>query len=110
VHKVRVSPEEEGQLVLLAARAGGVSIPRLLVERALSSDGVTAAERRSVVVELFALRRVLSGVASDVNGLARRGPDGFPVEEARELLRRTYELAVGIDDAIDRLAAAGVRG
>ena len=56
----------------LRARAGecGVSVPRLLVESALS--GVeTPAERRAWIAELFELRRVLATVANNVNQLAK---------------------------------------
>jgi hypothetical protein len=47
-----------------------VSVPRLLVESALS--GVeTPAERRAWIAELFELRRLLATVANNVNQLAR---------------------------------------
>ena len=56
----------------LRARAGElrVSVPRLLVESALS--GVeTPAERRAWIAELFELRRLLATVANNVNQLAK---------------------------------------
>lgn len=71
VHKVRVSPEEAGRLAVLAEGAG-VSVPRLLVDAALSEDrGLTVADHRQVLTELFRVDRVLSGAASNVNQLAR---------------------------------------
>ena len=56
----------------MRARAGelGVSVPRLLVESALS--GVeTPAERRAWIAGLFELRRLLATVANNVNQLAK---------------------------------------
>jgi Bacterial mobilisation protein (MobC) len=67
--QVLLTEEERDQL---RARAGelGVSVPRLLVESALS--GVkTPAQRRSWMTELFELRRLLATVANNVNQLAR---------------------------------------
>jgi hypothetical protein len=62
--------EVEG--VGLRARAAGlgVSVPRLLVESALS--GVeTPAERRAWIAEVFELRRLLATIANNINQLAR---------------------------------------
>ena len=56
----------------LRARAGelGVSVPRLLVESALS--GVeTPGERRAWIAEVFEVRRLLATVANNVNQLAK---------------------------------------
>jgi hypothetical protein len=67
--QVLLTAEEQEQL---RARAGelGVSVPRLLVESALS--GVeTPAERRAWIVELFELRRLLATIANNVNQLAK---------------------------------------
>jgi hypothetical protein len=74
-------PREISQQVLLTARereqlrarAGelGVSVPRLLVESALS--GVeTPAERRAWIAELFELRRLLATIANSC-----RRPSGW---------------------------------
>ncbi len=62
----------ESEQFRLRERAGvlGVSVPRLLVESALS--GVeTPGERRAWVAELFELRRLLATVANNVNQLAK---------------------------------------
>ena len=67
--KVRLSLEEKRRL---RERAGelGVSVPRLMVEAALS--GVeTPAQRRAWVAELFELRRLSATVANNVNQLAK---------------------------------------
>src|SRR4051794_9659558 len=59
-HEVKVTPEEEARLLLLA-EAQGVTVPRLLVESALSAAGETPAERRNAIAELFGLHRLLAG-------------------------------------------------
>ncbi len=67
--QVLLTEEEREQL---RARAGelGVSVPRLLVESALS--GVeTPTERRAWIAGLFELRRLLATVANNVNQLAK---------------------------------------
>lgn len=108
-HVVMTSPEEEGVLALKAARAR-VTIPRLLVESALSEGGETPTDRRQLMVDLFAARRELARVGVNVNQLARKANvgDGFPVEDARGYLVASRALAARIDAAIDRLSAEGV--
>lgn len=112
-HKVTTSPEEEAQLLLLAGELR-VTVPRLLVESTLSRDGVLPAERKQLMVDLFAVRRQLSGVATNLNQLARRANVGeLPVVEVREELRHLREVAGPggrIDQALEALAAAGVGG
>lgn len=113
--EVWANDEERALLEERAAAAGGITIPRLLVEAALSGSGETPSERRAAVVELFALRRSLSGMAVNLNQAARRANvgDGFPVDVVREDLAELRRLAGPggrIDAAIDGLAAEGVRG
>jgi hypothetical protein len=67
--KVRLSLEERGQLRERAAELG-VSVPRLLVESALSG-AETATGRRVMIAELFEVRRLLATVANNVNQLAK---------------------------------------
>ena len=67
--QVTLTPSEQREL---RERAAGlrVSVPRLLVESALS--GVeTPAERQAWIAELFELRRLLATVANNVNQLAK---------------------------------------
>ena len=67
--QVTLTEEEQRELRERAGRLG-VSVPRLLVESALS--GVeTPAERRAWLAELFELRRLLATVANNVNQLAK---------------------------------------
>lgn len=68
-HLVRLSDEEQVQIVA-RARVVGVSVPRLLVEAALAGDAQTASERRALVAEFLATRRLLARVSNNVNQLA----------------------------------------
>lgn len=115
VVKVRVSAEERAELDRLRGLAGGITVQRLLVESALSAGEGTPSERRAALVELFGLRRDLSGMAVNLNQAARRANagDGFPVEEVRVALVELRRLAGPggrIDVVIDGLAGEGVRG
>ncbi len=104
-HEVRVSPEEEGMLLQLAA-AQGITIPRLLVESALAQEsGETVSERRNAVAELFAVYRLLASVANNVNQIARIAntdrqvpvETGVVLDEVRAVARR-------VDAVIDELS------
>lgn len=76
-HRVRVSPEEEAQLVLRAERLG-VTVPRLLVESALN-DGVVALEQKRqdeearirMLVEINHLQRKVGAIGVNINQIAR---------------------------------------
>lgn len=103
---VDLSDDELGVLERHAAEAGGITVQKALVELALSSGGETPAVRRELLVQLFALRRDLSGMATNLNQAARRANagDGFPVEVVREDLLELRRLAGPggrIDVAID---------
>lgn len=105
VHKVRVSPEEEGVLVRLA-EAQRVTIPRLLVESAVSAAaGETPSERRNAMAELFALHRLLAAVSNNVNQIAKAtNATGEVQDEMAVTLRKVRLVAQRIDDAIDGLS------
>ena len=67
--QVTLTEPEREQLRERAAELG-VSVPRLLVESALS--GVeTPSDRREMIAELFEVRRLLATVANNVNQLAK---------------------------------------
>ena len=93
IQKVKLTDEERDRLRARAAELG-MSVPRLLVESALS--GVeTPTERRRTVAELFEIRRLLSTVANNVNQLARSANISGQVASERRLeqtLARVDEL------------------
>ena len=112
-HRVRVTPEEEGRLLVLAGRAG-VSVPRLLVESALAAGedggGETATQRHDALVELFGVRRLLAGVASNVNQVAKVGnATGRVPPETDAVLEAVERVAARVDEVIDALGAGGTR-
>ena len=83
IQKVKLTDEERDRLRARAAELG-MSVPRLLVESALS--GVeTPTERRGTVAELFEIRRLLSTVANNVNQLARSANISGQVASERRL-------------------------
>lgn len=67
--EVVLTPAEQAGL-RARARELGVSVPRLMVEAALSNDVEPASQRRAELVELFEIRRLLATVANNVNQLA----------------------------------------
>jgi len=104
-HMVRVTPEEEALLAQLAEQQR-VSVPRLMIETTLAATGETPVRRREAITELFAIRRHLAGVTTNVNQLARAANiDGrLPVGMAAAL--EDVRLVAGkIDATLDRFPA-----
>lgn len=101
---VKLSAEETA---LLRAKADelGVSVPRLLVESALTAVE-TSTERRNALTELFALQRVLSGIANNINQLAKHAnTDGrFPDRAFDELVARVFDVIFKINPVLDQFA------
>jgi hypothetical protein len=104
IQKVKLTQEERDQLRARAAELG-MSVPRLMVESALS--GVeTPTERRRLVAELFESRRLLATVANNVNQLARAANISGQVHEGRRL----EETLAEVDELVAELRAlTGVR-
>ncbi|MFE1595080.1 plasmid mobilization protein [Nocardia sp. NPDC058705] len=106
-HCVKVTPEQELELVARAARAK-VSVSRLLVEAALSDAGNTVGTSRDVADRLAGIERLLANIANNVNQIAVvANSDGSVNHEAlaanMELLRR---LRGRVDIALDGWSAA----
>ena len=90
IQKVKLTEEERDQLRTRAAELG-MSVPRLMVESALS--GVeTPTDRRRMVVELFETRRLLATVANNVNQLAHSANISGQVSEGRRLEQMLAEV------------------
>lgn len=103
-HEVRLTAEEEERLVALAERHR-VSVPRLLVESALSARGETPTERRNAVEVLFGLHRLLAGISNNVNQVARVANSAGEVPpQAPAVLAAVRRTAEKIDDAVDGLS------
>lgn len=104
-HKVKVTPEEEGQLLRLAA-AQHVTIPRLLVESALAAEaGETVTERRELLVQLFAVYRLLGAVSNNVNQIAKAtNATGEWQRETAATLAKVRQVADRVHDVVDELS------
>jgi hypothetical protein len=91
----------EAEQRALRERAGelGVSVPRLLVESALSTQGETATERRAAIAELFEVRRLVATVANNVNQLAKAANISGQVAERDQLQATLGE----VDELLGRL-------
>jgi len=109
-HVVRVTPEEEGQLLALALQYR-VSVPKLLVDSALAGGSSTAASnasvRHEVVAQMFATHRLLAGIANNVNQMARvTNATGNVHTEMVVTLAKVREVAERIDEFVDELSRA----
>ena len=97
VVKVRLSDRELGQLRERAERAC-VSLQRFLFEAAMSGSAAQSAERRQAAGDAQRARIVLTGVANNINQLAKWAntnhvlPDGFN-DALDEVRRATTVLA-----------------
>jgi hypothetical protein len=90
IQKVRLTEGERDRLRARAAELG-VSVPRLMVESALS--GVeTPSDRRRMVAELFETRRLLATVANNVNQLAHAANISGQVSESQRLEQTLAEV------------------
>lgn len=104
-YDVKVSAEEAGVLARLAAEQK-VSVPRLLVECALSSErSETPTQRREALAELFALHRLLAAISNNVNQMARAtNATGEVQQDLQATLAAVRRIAERIDDAVDELS------
>lgn len=102
-HVVKVTPEEELRLLVLAGEHD-VSVPRLLVESALAQRGETSVQRRAVIAELFATRRLLAAVSNNLNQVAKHANAGseFP-EDAAAALAAVRRIVPRLEAAVEGL-------
>lgn len=69
-YQVKATEEEHARLVILADEQG-VSVPRLLLESALTQRAETITERRQLGFELTEVRRLLANLTNNANQVAR---------------------------------------
>jgi hypothetical protein len=105
IQKLKLTAAEKAALQL-RARKQRVSVPRLLIESALS-DGETSTDRRELLAALFGLHRLGANIANNVNQLAAKAnsEDTFPVA-AEPVLAHIERLLRRIDDTIDQVGGA----
>lgn len=106
-YNVKVTAAEGGVLERIAA-AQHVSVPRLLVEAAMSSElRETPTERKAAMAELFALHRLLAAISNNVNQIAKvANATGEIQGDLRSTLDAVRRTAENIDDAIDGMSIA----
>ena len=100
---MKVTGEERARLSELAAEQQ-VSVPRLMVEAALTGGSETPTQRREAMAELFAIRRVLSNNAININQMAKAvNVDGEIRPEAVGFLAEARRLVGHIDVVLEGL-------
>lgn len=106
-HRVKVSAEEEGALLRLANERG-ITVPRLLVEAALSGErSETHTERQNLIAMFFQLHRLLANVANNVNQIARAtNATRESQPETFETLDDVRRVAMRLDELIDEMSAS----
>lgn len=105
-YEVSVTPDENAQLRARAVVAG-VTVPRLLFESAMSAHIETDAERKAVIAEFFAIRRLMGTVANNVNQVARfANTEGAFPAEAEAIVAEYRAIVPRLSAALDRLDAS----
>lgn len=103
-HEVKVSPEEEAQLLILAEKHR-VTIPRLLIEAALSEGTETSSERRDQFMQLSTLQRLVGTVANNINQIARHAnATGEIPAEAAASIAHARAVIIRIDRQLAEMA------
>jgi hypothetical protein len=103
-HEVKVSPEEEAQLLALAEKHR-VTIPRLLIEAALNEDSESPSERRDQFMQLSHLQRLVGSVANNVNQIARHANStGEVPPEAAATIAHARSVIIRIDRQLADMA------
>lgn len=105
-YTVKVTREEDVQLIARAV-ARSVTVPRLMVETAMSAHIETDTDRKAAIAELFAVRRLLANVANNVNQVARFANEEkqFPAD-ARAIVEEYRALVPRISAAIEELSGS----
>ncbi|WP_422781745.1 plasmid mobilization relaxosome protein MobC [Plantibacter sp. Mn2098] len=102
-HRVMVTPEEEGMLQA-RAQALHVTVPRLLIEAALSPAGETPADRRNLAAELLGVRALLRAVSNNVNQIAKHAnTTGDLPANTTATVRAVDDLSARIDEIVRRV-------
>ncbi|MDO4039321.1 plasmid mobilization relaxosome protein MobC [Clavibacter michiganensis] len=101
---MKLTDEEEVQLASRAA-VRDVTVPRLLVEAAMSERVVIEAEWKTVVADLFDLRSKMGYTANNMNQLAKfANTEGRFPDEADAVMAEFRALIPRISAAVERVA------
>lgn len=104
-HVVKVTPEEEAQL-LGRAHEQQVSVPRLMVDAALAPEGgISMNERRQAAVEITEVRRLLASIANNANQVAKYANTEGAIPDWIDAVMEDYRaLRPRLNAAVDDLA------
>jgi hypothetical protein len=97
---------EEYQAVVARAAAAGLTVPSYLAVTGMRPEGVDAADAKSAVTNLSGTRRVLAGVANNLNQLtAKLHSTGELDESLPAVVEAVERLARRVDAAVEQVAA-----
>lgn len=107
---VRFTPEELAAVSLRAA-AAGLTTPSYLAVTGLRPEGVAAADARSALINMTGARRVLAGVASNLNQLTHKLHGTGQVDASLPAVLEAVErIASRVESAIAELTTVVVGG
>jgi hypothetical protein len=103
-YTVKVTAAEDAELQA-RAELSGVTVSRLLFESAMVADVVTDADRKAVVAEFFAIRRLMANAANNVNQVAKyANSEGVFPAEAEAVVAEYRAIVPRLSEALDKLA------
>ena len=101
---------DEYQSVVARAPAAGLTVPSYLAVTGMRPEGVDSADAKSAVTNLCGARRVLAGVANNLNQLtAKLHATGELDDSLPAVLDAVERLSGRVEDAVDQVAGV-VRG
>lgn len=101
---VKFTPEEL-QAVSLRAVAAGLSVPSYLALTGLRPEGVDSADARSALTNIVGARRVLAGIASNLNQLTHKLHGTGEVDDALPVvLAAVQRISIRIEDAVNEVS------
>ncbi len=97
---------EEYQSVVARAAAAGLTVPSYLAVTGMRPEGVDSADAKSAVTNLSGTRRVLAGVANNLNQLtAKLHATGELDDSLPAVLDAVDRLSTRVEEAVDQVAA-----
>jgi hypothetical protein len=98
--------EDEYRAVVLRAAAAGLTVPSYLAVTGMRPEGVDSADAKSAVTNLAGTRRVLAGVANNLNQLtAKLHSTGEVDDRLPAVVEAVERLARRVDAAVEQVAA-----
>lgn len=96
----------EYQAVTARATAAALTVPSYLAVTGMRPEGVDSADAKSAVTNLSGARRVLAGVANNLNQLtAKLHTTGELDDSLPTVLDAVNRLSSRVEDAVDQVAA-----